>query len=97
MGSKQNRRRGYFLCRSSFNRSDKNIIISEFGIEPLIVSNITASGIVIKTDKPERVGSDRIADAVGAVYEYGAPIIIIDMVTATTISIVNKNKEFIGV
>ena len=74
----------------------KNIIISEFGIEPLIVSNITASGIVIKTDKPERVGSDRIADAVGAVYEYGAPIIIIDMGTATTISIVNKNKEFIG-
>lgn len=74
----------------------KGIIVLEFGIEPLIVSSLTSAGILIKTEEPEKVGSDRIADAVGAVYEYGAPIIIIDMGTATTISIVNKDKKFIG-
>lgn len=74
----------------------KSIIISEFGIEPLIVSSLTSAGILIKTDEPDKVGSDRIADAVGAVYEYGTPVIIIDMGTATTISIINKDREFIG-
>lgn len=74
----------------------KGIIVLEFGIEPLIVNSLTSAGILIKTDEPEKVGSDRIADAVGAVYEYGTPIIIIDMGTATTISIINKDKEFIG-
>ncbi len=74
----------------------KNIIVSEYGVDPLIIGHKTAVGIKIMTDEPSKVGSDRIADAVGAVYEYGAPVIIIDMGTATTVSVVNKEKEFIG-
>lgn len=74
----------------------KKIITAEYGIEPLIVSHETTVGIKITTDEPEKVGSDRIADAVGGVSEYGFPLIIIDMGTATTISIINENKEFMG-
>lgn len=74
----------------------KNVITSEYAVEPLVISNDTAYGLKIVTDEPSKVGSDRIADAVGAVSEYGAPLIIIDMGTATTVSVVNKDSEFIG-
>lgn len=76
--------------------SIKNAIADEYSTEPLIISCRTAVGIDILTDEPEKVGSDRIADAVGAVHEYGAPLIIIDMGTATTFSVVNEKREFIG-
>lgn len=74
----------------------RNVISSEYGVVPLIVNYETACNITIKTDEPSKVGSDRIADAVGAVSEYGTPLIIIDMGTATTVSVVNKDSEFIG-
>ncbi|MBQ3567294.1 MAG: type III pantothenate kinase, partial [Oscillospiraceae bacterium] len=69
----------------------RNVISSEYGVVPLIVNYKTACNITIKTDEPSKVGSDRIADAVGAVSEYGTPLIIIDMGTATTVSVVNKD------
>ncbi len=74
----------------------KNVISTEYGVVPLIVNHETACAITIKTDEPSKVGSDRIADAVGAVSEYGVPLVIIDMGTATTVSVVNKDSEFIG-
>ena len=74
----------------------RNVISSEYGVVPLIVNYKTACNITIKTDEPSKVGSDRIADAVGAVSEYGTPLIIIDMGTATTVSVVNKDSEFTG-
>lgn len=74
----------------------KNIIASEYGIAPLIINHETAYSFKITTDEPSKVGSDRIADAVGAVSQYGTPLIIIDMGTATTISVINRQNEFIG-
>ena len=37
-----------------------------------------------------------VVDSVAALHEYGAPAIIIDMGTATTICVVDKNKNYIG-
>ncbi len=73
-----------------------HVIILEFGVNPLIVSDKTVKVITFKVDSPEKVGSDRLADVVGAVSQYGAPLIVIDMGTATTISVVNEKKEFMG-
>lgn len=73
-----------------------SIIISGYSVRPLIVNHRSAAGIKVMTDEPEAVGSDRIADAVGAVYEYGAPLVVIDMGTATTVSVVNEDREFVG-
>ena len=42
------------------------------------------------------MGKDRLADAVGAVACHGAPAIIIDMGTATTVGVVTENRTFIG-
>ena len=47
-------------------------------------------------DQPRQVGSDQIVDAVAALNVYGAPAIIIDMGTATTMSVVDENENYIG-
>ena len=47
-------------------------------------------------DQPRQVGSDQIVDAVAALKVYGAPAIIIDMGTATTMSVVDENENYIG-
>ncbi|NCB94363.1 MAG: type III pantothenate kinase [Clostridia bacterium] len=54
------------------------------------------TGMNILMDNPAQVGSDLIADAVGALREYPTPLIIFDMGTATTVCVVDKNKNYIG-
>lgn len=54
------------------------------------------TGLKIKLDNPSQLGSDRVADSVAATNLYPCPLIIIDMGTATTISVVDKEKNFIG-
>ena len=54
------------------------------------------TGMNIIMDNPKAVGSDMIVDAVAAIKEYPKPIIIIDMGTATTMSVVDKSGNYIG-
>lgn len=54
------------------------------------------TGLNILMDNPAQVGSDMIVCAVAALKEYGAPFIFVDMGTATTISVVDKNNNYIG-
>ena len=65
-------------------------------IDPLVIGPGIKSGIAIKMDDPRTVGSDLIATAAGAADEYGAPVIIIDIGTATTITMVDDSKAYIG-
>ena len=45
---------------------------------------------------PETIGADRIADAVGAVSRYGAPILVMDFGTALTAAVVTKDCVWRG-
>lgn len=63
---------------------------------PLIVGPGIKTGLNIKIDNPQTLGSDRVADAVAAIEEYKTPLIIVDMGTATTISVIDKSKNHIG-
>ncbi len=63
---------------------------------PLIVGPGVKTGLNILMDNPGQVGSDLIVNAVAGLKYYGAPIIMIDMGTATTISVVDENKNYIG-
>lgn len=54
------------------------------------------TGLNIRIDNPAEVGSDLIVAAVAAMKEYGTPLIIIDMGTATTFSVVDQNKAYLG-
>ena len=59
-----------------------------FHIAPLLVGPGVKTGLNILMDNPGQVGSDLIVNAVAGLKYYGAPIIMIDMGTATTISVV---------
>lgn len=64
--------------------------------EPLLLEPGMKTGLSIVTDQPSQVGRDRVADAVGALAAYPPPLIIIDLGTATTISVINAQRQFIG-
>lgn len=63
---------------------------------PLIVGPGLKTGLNIKMDNAREMGSDLIVDSVAGINRYGAPLIIIDMGTATTISVIDKDRNYIG-
>ncbi|MDD6614614.1 MAG: type III pantothenate kinase [Lachnospiraceae bacterium] len=66
------------------------------GKQVMVVGPGIRTGLRIMLDNPAQLGSDRVADAVAAVNEYPCPLIIIDMGTATTISAIDREKNFLG-
>ena len=77
---------------NKFMKAIKNV----FGIEPVFLTNNINTGVKIKTDFPDEVGADRIANAAGAYILYKKPTIVVDFGTATTFDIINAEGEFIG-
>lgn len=65
-------------------------------IIPLELGPGIKTGINIKIDNPAQLGADLAAGAAGALAEYTMPCIIIDMGTATTLSVLDENGTFIG-
>lgn len=65
-------------------------------ISPLLVGPGVKTGLNILMDNPGQLGSDLVVNAVAGLKYYGAPLILIDMGTATTISVVDENKNYIG-
>ena len=74
----------------------KSAIEKIIGVTPLIVGPGLKTGLNILIDNPKELGSDLVVDAVAAIKEYGAPLIIIDVGTATTISVIDDKKNYIG-
>jgi type III pantothenate kinase len=64
--------------------------------EILVVGPGIRTGLKILLDNPAQLGSDRVADAVAAVNLYPVPLILIDMGTATTVSVIDREKNFLG-
>ena len=54
------------------------------------------TGLNIMMDKPGQLGADQVADAVAGISGYPVPLILIDMGTATTASVVNSKKQYVG-
>lgn len=54
------------------------------------------TGIMIDMDIPGQLGSDQIADAIAALAKYPTPILIFDMGTATTLSVIDKDGIYRG-
>jgi type III pantothenate kinase len=66
------------------------------GVTPMIVGPGIKTGIDIRIDNPAQLGSDLLVGAVAAVAQYGAPCIIWDLGTASTVSVVDSNGYFKG-
>jgi type III pantothenate kinase len=69
---------------------------SYFGMEPMKIEPGVRTGINIKYENPRELGSDRIANAVGAYELYGGPCITIDFGTATSFGAISAKGEFLG-
>lgn len=77
-------------------RSLSNAISKLCHVVPLILGPGVKTGLNIKIDDPSQLGADLVAGAVGAIDAYTLPCVIIDMGTASTISIVDRNATFLG-
>ncbi len=62
----------------------------------MVVGPGVKTGLNILMDNPAQVGSDLIVAAVAGIEEYTCPLIIIDLGTATTISVVDTRHNYIG-
>ncbi len=65
-------------------------------IVPLMLGPGVKTGLNIKIDNPAQLGADLVAGAVGALDAYTTPCVVIDMGTASTVSVLDKNGTFLG-
>lgn len=65
-------------------------------IEMMVVSHELETGLTLQMDNPAAVGSDLIVDAAAALELYGSPVTVIDMGTATTLSVVDKSGAYVS-
>ena len=62
----------------------------------LLVGPGIRTGLNIRMDNPSEVGSDLIVAAVAGIAQYGAPLLLVDMGTATTITAIDESGAFVG-
>ncbi len=80
----------------SLTATFKRAVEKYAGVKVMTVGPGIKTGLSIKIDNPAQLGSDLVVDAVAGISEYPVPQIIIDMGTATTMSVIDKNKNYIG-
>ena len=71
-------------------------VIKVIGRQPMVVGPGLKTGLNIQMDVPSQVGSDRIVIAVAALAEYKAPLILMDLGTATTVEVVEPDNLYMG-
>lgn len=71
-------------------------VIKIIGKQPMVVGPGLKTGLNIHVDVPSQVGSDRIVIAVAALAEYKAPLLLLDLGTATTIESVEPENVYMG-
>lgn len=66
------------------------------GARTVVVGPGVRTGVPILYDNPHEVGADRITNAVACTNLYGAPGIVVDFGTATTLDVVTERGEYLG-
>lgn len=66
------------------------------GRRPLVVGPGVKTGLRVGYKDPGEVGADRIADLVAAREAYGAPVMVIDLGTATNVEVIDDEGAFAG-
>lgn len=76
--------------------SVKTGVVKVIKKQPMVVGTGLKTGLNIQVATPSQVGSDRIVIAVAALAEHKAPLILMDLGTATTIEVVEKENVYAG-
>ncbi len=63
---------------------------------PLVVGPGVKCGLNIKIDNPAQLGADLVCSAVGAAEKYPLPCLVLDLGTATKISVIDDDGSFLG-
>ena len=66
------------------------------GLPVLRVGPGVKTGFRIRIDDPSQLGGDLVADTAAALMEYGAPLILIDAGTVTTIAVIDSSGTYLG-
>lgn len=75
----------------------KNVLFLLTGKNPLVVGPGIKTGLNILIDNPSQLGSDIVVVSVAAMQKYPKPFIVLDLGTATTLSVVDAAGDFQGV
>jgi type III pantothenate kinase len=67
-----------------------------WGLNAFQLTHKTVRGIGIDYPTPRTIGPDRLANAVAARSEYGAPVVVVDFGTAVTFDVVNRRGDYVG-
>lgn len=62
----------------------------------VVVGPGVRTGMALHIDNPREVGADRVVNAIGAVEQYGAPVLVVDFGTATTVDLVGPAGDYLG-
>lgn len=65
-------------------------------LTPIVVTNDLDLGLTLDVDEPGKLGADRIVDCIAAIDRYGAPVIVVDVGTATTIDVIGSDGAYKG-
>jgi type III pantothenate kinase len=74
----------------------QHAVRSCFHIDPLMVNHRLRTGLNLQYDQPEKLGADRLVNAVAAYTLYGGPVIILDLGTATKLCVVTEHGDYLG-
>lgn len=80
----------------SVTNTVKEAVQKLFHTDVMIAGPGVKTGLNILIDNPAQLGSDQAVDAVAAMNQYPVPLIIIDMGTATTVSVVDSHRNYRG-
>ena len=78
------------------DRTIRHAVKKVTGQTPLMVGPGIKTGLNIRIDNPAQLGSDLLVGAVAAIAGYGAPCIVWDLGTATTVSVIDNTGAFRG-
>jgi len=73
------------LCRRFFHAEPR--FVGEDGLD---------LGIEVLLDRPEEVGADRVVNAIAGKDRFGAPLIVVDIGTAATFDVVDRDGNYCG-
>lgn len=63
---------------------------------PVLLQAGIKTGLKVKSENPNEVGADLVAGSVAAIRKYGYPCVVVDLGTATKLSIIDKDGAFVG-
>jgi type III pantothenate kinase len=66
------------------------------GCTPLVIGPGVKTGLPVAYENPHEIGADRIVNAVAAIAAHGAPVIVVDFGTATTLDVVDRGGAYLG-